>query len=134
MGARKIRSVALPSQASSCGGMPTIVAGYTGFLRCVIAVIWNRVGDAVHSAVPVLVASKTDESISATTKLAVVPYGEGEIKIARQRGRQAAIVSHYMGGSVSNERASIDAGSLTVTAKSHNSLGKPLEWIEVTIS
>jgi len=94
----------------------------------------SRVKDAVHSAVPVLVASKTDESISATTRLAVVPYGEGAIKIARQRGRQAAIVSHYMGGSVSNERASVDAGSLTVTAKSHNSLGKPLEWIEVTIS
>jgi len=31
IGARKILSVAFPSQASSCGGIPTMVAGYTGF-------------------------------------------------------------------------------------------------------
>jgi hypothetical protein len=39
IGARNILSVALPSQASSCGGMPTIVAGYTAFFLCVIQVI-----------------------------------------------------------------------------------------------
>ncbi len=92
-----------------------------------------RVKDIVRSSVPVLVASKTDESIAATTRLAVVPYGEGEIKIARKQGREAAIVSHYMGGGVSNEQASIEAGRLTLTARGRNAHGKPLEWIEVTI-
>ena len=94
----------------------------------------SRVRGAVDSAVPVLVASKTDGSISQSTRLAVVPYGEGVIKIARQRGREAAVVSHYMGESVAHEQVLIDSGYLTLTAKSHNSLGKPLEWIEVTIS
>lgn len=93
-----------------------------------------RVSDVVHSAVPVLIASKTDESISQSAKLAIVPYGDGKIEIARQRGRQATIVSHYMGGTATHDRALLDSDRLTLTAESHNSLGKPLEWIEVTIS
>jgi len=93
-----------------------------------------QISGLVHSAVPVLVASRTDESISRSTKLAVVPYGVGKIEIARRQGREATIVNHYMGGSASNERASIESGRLTLTAESHNSQGRPLEWIEVTIS
>ena len=38
---RKIRSVALPSHASSCGGLPTTIDGYTASRRIVIAVTWK---------------------------------------------------------------------------------------------
>ena len=93
-----------------------------------------RVGDLVHSNVPVLIASKTDESITQSSKLAIVPYGSGRIEIVRQRGRQVTIVNHYMGETVTQERTLVESGRLNVAAESHNSLGKPLEWIEVTIS
>jgi hypothetical protein len=93
-----------------------------------------RVRDLVHSNVPVLIASKTDESITQSSKLAIVPYGSGRIEIVRQRGRQVTIVNHYMGETVTQERTLVESGRLNVAAESHNSLGKPLEWIEVTIS
>lgn len=48
-----------------------------------------RVKDAVHSSVPVVVASKTAESIARSSQLAVVSYGGGEISILRKQGQQA---------------------------------------------
>lgn len=93
-----------------------------------------RVRDLIHSNVPVLISSKTNESITESSKLAIVPYGDGKIEIVRQRGRVAAIVSHYSEETVTEKRTLITSGRLNVTAESHNSLGKPLEWIEVTIS
>ena len=93
-----------------------------------------HIRDLVHSNVPVLIASKTRESITESNKLAIVPYGDGEIEIARQRGRQATIVSHYLGETVAQKRMPIESGCLKMTSECYNSLGKPLEWIEVTIS
>ena len=47
-----------------------------------------RVTDAVHSRVPVVVASKTAESIARSSQLAIAPYGSGEISILRKQGEK----------------------------------------------
>ena len=93
-----------------------------------------RVKDAVHAGVPVVVASKSSESITRSNKLAVVAYGNGEIAIRRQQGQEATIVSHYFGDSSTESHTRIQGNYLRVTAVDHNSEGKALEWIEVTIS
>ncbi len=93
-----------------------------------------RVKGAVQSGVPVVVASKTGESIDTSGNLAMVPCGDGEIVLRRRGGTHAEIVSHYFGGAVARSEAAIANSELKVTAHQHNSEGKPLEWIELRIS
>ena len=92
------------------------------------------VEDAVHSDVPVVVASRGREGITQSGTLAVVPYGSGEILIRREQGRNADILSHYFGGSVVKSQSTVENGQLKLTAQQHNSERMPLEWIEVRIS
>lgn len=92
------------------------------------------VEDTVHSNVPVVVASKGRQGIAQAGKLAVVPYGNGEIDIRRQRGGQADILSHYFDGTVVQSQSTIENGQLKFIAKERNSANMPLEWIEVSIS
>jgi hypothetical protein len=93
-----------------------------------------RIENAVHSSVPVVVASKTQESIVRSDELAIVAYGGGEIVLRREQGKQAAITSHYFGETVAHGEAAIAEGYLKVTVEERNAAGKPLEWIEVRIS
>jgi hypothetical protein len=93
-----------------------------------------RVKDAVHAGVPVVVASKDSESIARSGKLAIAPYGPGEIVIRRQQGKRAEAVSHYFGGGTSKTNAVIEGGQLKLTAVERSVEGKPLEWIEVSIA
>jgi hypothetical protein len=93
-----------------------------------------RVKGAVRSSVPVVVASKTGDSIASGGNLAMVPYGGGEIVIRRNLGTRAEIVSHYFGEAVTRSQATIANGELKIDAVERNTAGKPLEWIEVRIS
>jgi hypothetical protein len=93
-----------------------------------------RVENAVHSSVPVVVASKTRESIARSAELAIVAYGSGEIILRRQQGQRAAITSHFFGETVAHSEAAIADGYLKVSVEERNAAGKPLEWIEVRIS
>jgi hypothetical protein len=93
-----------------------------------------RVKGAVLSSTPVVVASKTGDSIASSGNLAIVPYGDGEIVIRRQSGTKAEIISHYFGETATRSHASIENGQLKITALERNPAGKPLEWIEVHIS
>ena len=93
-----------------------------------------RVKEAVHAVVPVVIASKSSESIARSSKLAVVAYGDGEIVIRRQQGRRATIVSHYFGDISTQSHTQIEGDCLRLTAADRNATGNPLEWIEVTIS
>ena len=93
-----------------------------------------RVKGTVRSSVPVVVASKTGDSIVSGGNLAIVPYGGGEIVIRRNLGTKAEIVSHYFGEAVTRSQATIANGELKIDAVERNASGKPLEWIEVRIS
>ena len=93
-----------------------------------------RVKGAVQSSIPVVVASKTGDSISASSSLAIVPYGNGEIVLRRQFGSKAEIISHYFGEAVTKGEVTIANGELKVSVHERNPTGTPLEWIEVRIS
>jgi hypothetical protein len=93
-----------------------------------------RVKGAVQCGVPVVVASKTGDSIASSGNLAIVPYGDGEIVLRRNLGTTAEIISHYFGDAVTKSRAPIENGQLRISALQRNPTGKPLEWIEVRIS
>jgi hypothetical protein len=93
-----------------------------------------RVKGAIRCSVPVVVASKTGDSIASSGNLAVVPYGGGEIVIRRSLGTKAEIVSHYFGEAVTRGQVAIANGELKIDAVERDTAGKPLEWIEVRIS
>jgi hypothetical protein len=93
-----------------------------------------RVKGAVQCGVPVVVASKTGDSIASSGNLAIVPYGDGEIVLRRNLGKTAEIISHYFGDAVTESRAPIENGQLKIAALQRNATGKPLEWIEVHVS
>jgi len=93
-----------------------------------------RVKGLVQASAPVVVASKTSESIERSSSLAVVPYGSGEIVLRRRQGERAQIVSHYFGGAVAHQQAAIQDGQLKLVARTHSSEGNPLEWLEIEIS
>jgi hypothetical protein len=90
--------------------------------------------NAVHSGVPVVVASRGVGSITRDAELAVVPYGEDKITIRREIGKQARMISHYFGGAVTQDEAPVQDGRLEINVVARSSAGKPLEWIEVHIS
>lgn len=94
-----------------------------------------RVKGVVHSAVPVVVASRTDESLSSTSRLAIVPYGSGEIVLLRKTGNKAEVIAHYLGTeAVMRSAATIENAELKIVAQERSANGIPLEWIEVNIS
>jgi hypothetical protein len=93
-----------------------------------------RIKDVLRAQAPVVVASQGSEDITRSGKLAIVPYGGGEISIRRRQGKQADIVSHYLGNTAVPGKASIENGFLKIIATERDAAGKPLEWIEVRIS
>jgi hypothetical protein len=90
--------------------------------------------DAIRAHVPVVVSSDDSKSIACSSRLAVVAYGGGEIFIRRACGRQAAIVSHYLGNATVPGDALIAEGYLKIVAAERDLAGRPLEWIDVRIS
>jgi hypothetical protein len=93
-----------------------------------------RVKGAVQCNSPVVVASKSGDGIASSGSLALVPYGDGEIVLRHNSGTNAEIISHYFGDAVTKSRVPIENGQLKIAALQRNSSGKPLEWIEVSIS
>ena len=93
-----------------------------------------RVRDVVQSSAPVIIASRDNKGITRSSKLAVVSYAGGEIILRRQEGREAEIRSHYFGDTTTQSKATIEDGRLRITVEERNSAGKPLEWMEISIS
>ena len=91
-------------------------------------------GGMVSTNAPVVVASKTDDSLDRATKLAVVPYGEGLLTVRRESpATTAEITEHYFGGQSALRRIPIHDASLQIPLRQSSNSGSPLEWIEVTI-
>ena len=94
----------------------------------------SRVAGVLSSEMPVIVASKNEQSIASSRRLAVVAYGAGEIDLRRSWGKRAEIVSHYFGGGKSTGSAVVADGRLRFQAQQQDAKGIPLEWIEVNLS
>jgi hypothetical protein len=92
-----------------------------------------RIQDAIAASAPVIVSSRTPESIVHSGSLAVVTYAPGEISIRRDSGKKAQIVSHYLGGTTERQTAIVENGRLTLHPSIRNAAGQPLEWMEVRI-
>ena len=93
----------------------------------------RRVQGILDAAMPVVVASKTSQSIQRSAWLAIVPYGLGEIVLSRLQGNQAEIIRHYFGGGIERDHATIENGLLKLNAQAHSREGYPQEWVEVKI-
>jgi hypothetical protein len=94
----------------------------------------SRVKDVIQCTAPVIIASRNSKGITQSSKLAIVSYSGGQITLRRQEGKKAEMVSHYFGGAVTQGNAPIEGGWLKITVEDRNSAGKPLEWIEISIS
>lgn len=94
----------------------------------------SRVKGVLRATAPVVVASKSSQSISNSDRLVIVPQGGGEMVLRRQSGNTAKIVSHFFGGAIEHGEALVEAGQLRMKLQMQNQEGKPLEWIDVTIS
>jgi hypothetical protein len=93
-----------------------------------------RIQFAISASAPVIVSSKTAESIVHSKLLAVATYAPGEISIRRDSGNKAAITSHYLGGATAHDTAIVQDGRLVLRPAMRNAAGQPLEWMEVRIA
>ena len=91
--------------------------------------------DLVSSTTSVVVASKTNDGLARASKLAVVPYGEGEVTLKREGSEtaHAEATEHYFGGGSKTRQLSIDNGRLQVAVREHTEDGSVIEWIELNV-
>lgn len=83
----------------------------------------------------VVVASKTQDALDRATKLAIVPYAEGQLTLQRQApAASAQITEHYFGGQSHASRIAIQDGTLVIPLRESGDNGLPVEWIEAEIS
>jgi hypothetical protein len=89
----------------------------------------------VQTSASVVAASKTSDAIATSTKLAVVPYGEGELVIQRssRQASEAAVTEHYFGRSSKESLIEIREGALRLPLRERNEDGTPVEWVELNI-
>ena len=91
--------------------------------------------DLVSSTTSVVVASKTNDGLARASKLAVVPYGEGEVTLKREGSEtaHAEATEHYFGGGSKTRQLSIDIGRLQIAVREHTEDGSVIEWIELNV-
>lgn len=89
----------------------------------------------VRTTASVVVASKTAEALDQTSKLAVVPYGDGRLTLRRQSqtAAWAELIEHYFGGQSQTSHVEIHDGVLEVPLRETGDQGSPVEWIEIEI-
>lgn len=89
----------------------------------------------VSTNTTVVAASKTDDGLARASRLAVVPYGDGELTIRREDRKPsiAHIRQHSFGGRVNESRIDIQDGALILPLRERDDRGSPVEWIEVEI-
>jgi len=93
-----------------------------------------KFGDLADTSASVVVASKTAEGIERASKLAVVPYGDGELRIRRAGAemKPAVIIEHAWGNRLGKSVSiPVKDGTLTIPLRERTDDGSPVEWIEV---
>jgi hypothetical protein len=91
--------------------------------------------EVAQTTASVVVASKTREGIARATKLAVVPYGEGELTIKREveASASASMTEHYFGGGSKARSLTVENGHLRVPLRERSEGGSVVEWIELDL-
>jgi hypothetical protein len=95
----------------------------------------RKFGDIVETSASVVVASKTDDSIDASARLVVVPYGDGELRLKRKNHRASVTVTeHYFGGSAKTSQLRLDESLLRLPFAERSAAGVLVEWIELNFT
>lgn len=95
----------------------------------------GRFRDVIQTDASVVISSKTGDSIASATKLAVVPYGEGEIAVQRSHPNnvRVKVIEHYFGGTLSETQTVVTDGTLRVKLRERGEQNAIVEWVEVDI-
>ncbi len=94
----------------------------------------RKFDDVVSTTASVVVASKTNEGLEGASRLAVIPYGDGELVLKRDltESGSAELTEHYFGGGRATSRLRIQNGTLRMPLRERGEDGSIVEWIEVT--
>lgn len=92
--------------------------------------------DIVRTNASVVVASTTKMGIEQSAKLAVVPYGDGEVTIRRatKNAATAEVTEHYFGGKTKVRRVAVQNGEIRLPVTERGEAGSIVEWLELNIS
>jgi hypothetical protein len=90
----------------------------------------GRYGDWLMTTASVVIASKTDDDLETARQLAIVPYGDGELRLKRHNGPHI-VREHFFGGKVTTSRTRASGGVLRLKLRQQSAGGVPLEWVEV---
>lgn len=93
-----------------------------------------RVNGLLTSTVPMVVASKTNESIAESNHLAVVACGEGRFSLSRRKGRIAQITTHSFEGVTTQSTIPIKNNELNLAISRRDHNDTPIEWLEIRIT
>ncbi len=90
--------------------------------------------DLVSTTASVVVASKTAEGLSRASRLAVVPYGDGELALRRDGAKSAIaeLTEHYLGGGQATRQLPIRNGTFRMPLRERAERAAIVEWVEVT--
>ncbi len=90
--------------------------------------------DFISTTTSVVVASKTGEGIRRASRLAIVPYGFGELALKRDATgpNEAEVTEHYFRGGKLTQRLQLQNAELRLPIRERVETGALLEWIEVT--
>jgi len=96
----------------------------------------GKLRDVAETTAPVVVVSKTDYGLAQAAKLAVVPYGEGQLVIHRkgQAAASASAIEHCFDGTAKASRVEIRDVALRLTLRERDEKGSPIEWVEVNVA
>jgi hypothetical protein len=87
-----------------------------------------------ETSASVVVASKTAGGIGKSSRLAIVPYGDGELKIRRagEETKPAQVIEHAWGNRPGKSVSiPVKNGTLTIPLRERTDDGSPVEWLEV---
>jgi hypothetical protein len=91
--------------------------------------------DLIECNTSVVVASKTNQGIEKASRLAVVPFGEGELILKRTgEARSVVATEHYFGGGKKTNPLIMQNGRLRLLLREKATSGTLIEWIEIGVA
>ncbi len=90
-----------------------------------------RFENLVSTTASLVVASKSVDGLDRSSKLGLVPYGDGVFRLRRKSGVAAEVVEHLFDGRINRRRILLSAGELQLSFREHAGAGVPVEWVEV---
>jgi hypothetical protein len=93
-----------------------------------------KFADLAEASASVVIASKTAEGIERASRLAIVPYGDGELRIRRagEQAKPAEVIEHAWGNRLGKSVSiPVEDETLAIPLRERTDDGSPVEWIEV---